>query len=204
MLRDEQVGDATALVVSSPAKDPGSGARPKFGHHQIGGYRHWARAQSNKTASTGRVVTLRDATPDTICAVVFVDLPADRSAASQARRFVAQILASWQVTSEALDDCQLLVSEARHERGAARALERAGHDRPSQIHNPCCGVRCEHDRSTTLRDYGPEAVTGRGLLLVDRLSKRWGVESDERGKCVWFEIDGSGDRGSVPAAHRGS
>jgi len=40
-----------------------------------------------------------------------------------------------------------------------------------------------------LRDYGPEAVTGRGLLLVDRIARRWGVDVDGEGKCVWFEVD---------------
>lgn len=29
---------------------------------------------------------------------------------------------------------------------------------------------------------------GRGLLIVDALSKRWGVERDQHGKTVWAEI----------------
>lgn len=34
------------------------------------------------------------------------------------------------------------------------------------------------------------AVTGRGLTLVDRLARRWGVEvlHGGRGKAVWFEL----------------
>src|SRR5437764_158129 len=40
-----------------------------------------------------------------------------------------------------------------------------------------------------LRDYGPDSVTGRGLLLVDRIARRWGVEMNGNGKCVWFEVD---------------
>ncbi|MCK1797128.1 SpoIIE family protein phosphatase [Streptomyces sp. XM4193] len=31
--------------------------------------------------------------------------------------------------------------------------------------------------------------TGRGMLLVDRLADRWGVESRGAGKCVWCEFD---------------
>ncbi|MFC5765068.1 ATP-binding protein [Actinacidiphila bryophytorum] len=31
---------------------------------------------------------------------------------------------------------------------------------------------------------------GRGLLLVQVLTSRWGVVSRPSGKCVWFEIDG--------------
>jgi anti-sigma regulatory factor (Ser/Thr protein kinase) len=30
--------------------------------------------------------------------------------------------------------------------------------------------------------------SGRGLLLVDQLSDRWGVYEDSAGRAVWFEI----------------
>jgi serine/threonine-protein kinase RsbW len=33
-----------------------------------------------------------------------------------------------------------------------------------------------------------DADNGRGLLLVDSLSSRWGVRSNEPGKTVWFEL----------------
>ncbi|MER7672962.1 ATP-binding protein [Kitasatospora sp. NPDC096128] len=31
--------------------------------------------------------------------------------------------------------------------------------------------------------------SGRGLQLVAGLTHRWGVDPQERGKCVWFECD---------------
>jgi len=34
-----------------------------------------------------------------------------------------------------------------------------------------------------------ERMGGRGLRLVDRLSSRWGLAEDDRGKWIWFEID---------------
>jgi len=34
-----------------------------------------------------------------------------------------------------------------------------------------------------------EAVTGRGLMIVDALASSWGVEPNGSGKTVWFEID---------------
>lgn len=34
-----------------------------------------------------------------------------------------------------------------------------------------------------------ERMGGRGLRLVDSLSSRWGLDEDERGKWIWFEID---------------
>lgn len=47
------------------------------------------------------------------------------------------------------------------------------------------------DRSSALprpRDAGESGVSGRGLLLVDRLADAWGVESRGSGKCVWCEF----------------
>ncbi|GAA4760564.1 SpoIIE family protein phosphatase [Streptomyces sanyensis] len=47
------------------------------------------------------------------------------------------------------------------------------------------------DRSSALprrREAGDSGVSGRGLMLVDRLSDTWGVESRGSGKCVWCEF----------------
>ncbi|QGV77417.1 SpoIIE family protein phosphatase [Streptomyces ficellus] len=47
------------------------------------------------------------------------------------------------------------------------------------------------DRSSALprrREAGLSGVSGRGLLLVDRLADGWGVESRGTGKCVWCEF----------------
>ena len=42
-----------------------------------------------------------------------------------------------------------------------------------------------------MRDYGADAVTGRGIFLVDQISETWGVDTaddGQDGKRVWFEI----------------
>ncbi|WP_455359659.1 SpoIIE family protein phosphatase [Streptomyces sp. SYSU K21746] len=47
------------------------------------------------------------------------------------------------------------------------------------------------DRSSVLprrRDAGESGVSGRGLMLVDRVADVWGVESRGSGKCVWCEF----------------
>ena len=37
---------------------------------------------------------------------------------------------------------------------------------------------------------GPESVGGRGMLIVEKLSRRWGTFLDpDGGKVVWFELD---------------
>jgi hypothetical protein len=55
------------------------------------------------------------------------------------------------------------------------------------------GVRIEvHDGSPAapvVRRYDDDAMTGRGLALVDELARRWGVERTPGGKAVWFELD---------------
>jgi len=41
-----------------------------------------------------------------------------------------------------------------------------------------------------LHSFAPTSATGRGLQLLDRLAKRWGVDADPvtGGKIVWFEV----------------
>jgi hypothetical protein len=54
-------------------------------------------------------------------------------------------------------------------------------------------VRVEvHDADPTLpvpRHPAPHTVTGRGLLLVEALTDRWGSARIDHGKVVWFELD---------------
>jgi PAS domain S-box-containing protein len=39
-----------------------------------------------------------------------------------------------------------------------------------------------------LRHYNIGAATGRGLALVDKISTRWGANSESQGKVVWFQV----------------
>jgi anti-sigma regulatory factor (Ser/Thr protein kinase) len=36
----------------------------------------------------------------------------------------------------------------------------------------------------------PEAISGRGVGILDALAARWSVEENDFGKIVWFEVDG--------------
>ncbi len=40
----------------------------------------------------------------------------------------------------------------------------------------------------SVKDYGPDAATGRGLTLFDTLASEWGVQAVDGGKIVWFEL----------------
>ena len=120
--------------------------------------------------------------------VASLQLPPDHAAAARARRFVAETMRGWGCADDAIPDAELLVSElvtnaVLHARSAANVrIEREGETlRVSVCDNSTARPR--------VRDYGPEAVTGRGLLIVDRIARRWGVDTSDGGKCVWFEVE---------------
>lgn len=115
-------------------------------------------------------------------------LPAQPSAASLARRFVAGHVAD--VDDQLRGDALLLVSElvtnaVRHGRGRIDLrigrgptwLDIGVHDGGAAMPGP-----------VELAD--PTQTTGRGLHLVEALAERWGVVLDRGrpGKTVWFEL----------------
>ena len=114
--------------------------------------------------------------------------PTGSHGGGQSAALCVRHLAAWGCDGR-IADAELLVSElvtnaVLHARlRATVTVERDGmvlrvsvqDDSPAQPH---------------LRELGPEAVTGRGLLLVDRIARRWGVDPQAGGKCVWFEVDG--------------
>jgi anti-sigma regulatory factor (Ser/Thr protein kinase) len=120
--------------------------------------------------------------------VTSLHLPPDHAAAARARRFVSDTLRGWGF-HDAIPDAQLLVSElvtnaVLHARSATLVtVARAGATVRISVDDDC-------PTRPRLRELGPEAVTGRGLLLVDRIARRWGVDPRADGKCVWFEVDG--------------
>lgn len=93
----------------------------------------------------------------------------------------------------ALDDAKLLTSElvtnsALHSDSRSRDTITV-----EVCRSPCGGaIRIGvSDKGAASRPHvrdAPDDVTGRGLLLVERLSLRWGVNDHESGREVWFEI----------------
>ena len=53
----------------------------------------------------------------------------------------------------------------------------------------------------SLRNYDDDAMTGRGLAMVELLADAWGVEPEGRGKKVWFRL-GAEDTEAAPEAQR--
>ncbi|MDM7830389.1 ATP-binding protein [Cellulomonas sp. MW9] len=58
-------------------------------------------------------------------------------------------------------------------------------------------VRDDSDALPVLRTPPPTALSGRGVLLIDRLADAWGVQPHtDGGKTVWFEV--VREEGTVP------
>lgn len=140
-----------------------------------------------------------------------LELPSDLSAPRRARAEVREA-AGELLPQHALDSAILLTSELVT--NAVIHPPRSGEHRVGlRITTYEHGIRCE------ITDAGPgfdpanpgrrsTDTGGRGLMLVDALSSRWGVNrASERGKerfCVWFEVAGSGSPEPAAAAARGT
>jgi anti-sigma regulatory factor (Ser/Thr protein kinase) len=109
------------------------------------------------------------------------------SSAARAREFVDRTLGEWGCDA-LVDAARLLVSEL-----VTNAVLHARTDFELVVRLHRGGVRVEvSDGSSSapvVRHYEDEAMTGRGLALVDELASRWGVDERPHGKAVWFELD---------------
>ena len=113
--------------------------------------------------------------------------PPDVASARRARHWAEPHLASWHVDGE-LPSVLIVLSEL-----VTNAIQHAGTRFLLELSRADSRVRVAvHDGSPTepsLREPEPEAVRGRGLVAVEALSDRWGVESVLAGKIVWAEIE---------------
>ena len=130
---------------------------------------------------------------------------ADPQGLSDARAAVGQALRDWNM-GDLADDAELLTGELlvnvllHTEGGAVLTLE--------VLPEPVRRVRLSvQDRSSAWprrRTPGEAATSGRGLLLLDALSSRWGVEPRGEGKAVWCEIGPSAGSGAGAAVSSGA
>lgn len=114
-------------------------------------------------------------------------LPPHPTSAAAARRFVADVLLQGGFPTDAVHDAVLLTSEA-----VANAVVHAGTVIDLVVVADPSMARIEvHDRHPgfpVVRDDSPDAVSGRGLRVVQALAEAWGVDRGDASKCVWFEV----------------
>lgn len=113
----------------------------------------------------------------------------DLSSPRVARRFVTDVLAG---TRLPVDLIVLLVSEL-----ATNAVLHARTDYVVRLVVDSEGdrVRVEvedaNERPPSIAHTPPEATSGRGLQLIQKLAESWGVDASAAGKLVWFELSSS-------------
>ena len=124
-------------------------------------------------------------------------LPAGPRAVPEARRLVRDACLLWGLPG-ARDDAELLASEV-----VTNAVVHAGG--PSLlvlVRAVRHGVRVEvHDRDPQglrRRRLSTGGTGGRGLHLIARLARAWGVERMGAGKAVWFEVGGDRNASGGP------
>lgn len=132
-----------------------------------------------------------------------VRLTAGPDAAGEARRQVRAAIRAWDVPVDP-DVAQLLASEL-----VTNAIRHEASEIITVFITCCHGhLRVDvHDTSPffpVLAEATADDETGRGLMLVDTLSARWGCDRTPAGKAVYFTLEFRSDpgrgRGTRPAA----
>jgi DNA-binding NarL/FixJ family response regulator len=116
-----------------------------------------------------------------------LELPQDLASVREARRFVRERLAAWNIES-LLDDAFIVVSEL-----AANAITHADSSYRIRLALSDAALRIEvRDGGAGTPEPQPLSMTeehGRGLLMVAALSASWGIEeADDRHKVVWADL----------------
>jgi serine phosphatase RsbU (regulator of sigma subunit) len=101
------------------------------------------------------------------------------------RRLVRKVLEKWQL-SESTDLAVLLTHELVA--NAIRYARRPLTVRLMLTDSLLCEVQDDDHHLPVLGNPCPADETGRGILLVSRLARRWGTSRLPTGKVVWFEI----------------
>ena len=132
-----------------------------------------------------------------------LDVPLDRGAPAAARRAVTAVLAGWGFTDpDWLDSAAVVVSEL-----VTNAVRHGGGCIELQLeaHDERVVVSVADGSSVVPRRRDPDDVGGRGIALIEAMSRGWTVQNYEGGKRVRVEMlpcpgvhtgDASSGRGS--------
>ncbi|KMS74362.1 MULTISPECIES: ATP-binding protein [Streptomyces] len=118
-----------------------------------------------------------------------ITLASEAASVPAARQIVREACAAWGMDQDAAETGTLLISEmvtnaVRH--GHSHSVRVVTEQpRPDRLR---IAVVDTSRRVPELHIVGPDAIGGRGLLLVDALSDRWGTDLLPWGKRVWAEI----------------
>jgi serine/threonine-protein kinase RsbW len=119
--------------------------------------------------------------------IVKAEFSAEPSAPGAARRLVVNALRERGHGETMLDDIAIVVSELATNAvlHARSPFSIAATERDFVVR---LSVHDHGEGSPRVPDRGPAATSGRGLMLVDQLANRWGVDANLAGKIVWAEL----------------
>lgn len=123
---------------------------------------------------------------DPLVSSAVMSLRPEPSSARQARRYVAERLVVLGYP-EAAPAAELLVTElvTNAVLHARTPVQVSVEPRGPMVR---VGVADNSPRPPRRRKHSVDSGTGRGLVLVERMSDSWGVEQRGGGKVVWFEL----------------
>jgi DNA-binding NarL/FixJ family response regulator len=117
---------------------------------------------------------------------IALQLPRDPSSAPAAREFIRRTLLQWRHPA-LVDDALLMATEL-----VTNAVVHAESDVNVRVLAVGERIRIEVADSgggaLRLRPPSTESLGGRGLLLVEALSRTWGTSAGQDKKVVWFEL----------------
>ncbi|MGW2628136.1 ATP-binding protein [Streptomyces chattanoogensis] len=146
-----------------------------------------------------------DESPDEPPASALASLPGgESSSARAARRFVRDIVRSWRLPREAADDLEsvageLVANALEHSdsRFVVVEVELARTGRVVRV-----DVSDEGEGWAIVREGPPaEREYGRGLLIVEAMSGRWGQDMTHDSHTVWAEVAVGGSAGDGAPSH---
>ncbi len=113
-----------------------------------------------------------------------VDLPLRNEAAAQARRYVRDVLHTWQCPDDLVYDVLLVTSEL-----VSNAVRHGGRRCVLHVEKSLEQLRVEvSDGSSVLPQQREDADEGgRGLAIVEVVAGSWGVTARDTGKTVWAQ-----------------
>ncbi len=131
-----------------------------------------------------------------------VELPLSNEAAAQARRYVRDVLRTWQCADDLVYDILLVTSEL-----VTNAVRHGGRRCALHLEKTAEQLRIEVcDGSSVLPQPREDADEGgRGLAIIGAVAGSWGVSERDAGKSVWAQWSTAGQLAPVqhgPSQHR--
>ena len=119
------------------------------------------------------------------------ELPSTARSVTEARRFVLDALANWDL--DALADTSALLTSEVVTNAVLHARTPVGLVVRRLGEGVCVEVTDGSRRQPRTRDATPDATNGRGMALVEQLATTWEVTVHRSGKTVQFTVTGDAD-----------